>query len=571
MIRTLLVCLFLASATVAVYWPVVNCGFVDLDDPDNVTINPQVPRGITPQGVRWAFVTTNYADYWHPVTWLSLMLDTDLYGGLKPAGFHLTNLILHVINVLLMFGVLRSMTSAFWPSAIVAAWFGLHPMHVESVAWVTERKDMLSAMFWLLTMWAYTSYARRGGIVRYLLIIVPLALGLMSKPMVVTLPFVLLLLDFWPLKRVDPWSENQTPRLLARLVLWLVMEKLPLLALAAASSLITYHQGSKAVADISLRLRGPNAVISYLRYIIKMVWPSDLAVYYSYPGMFGAKPWAWWVVGGSILVLAVITVGALALSRKRPYLIVGWLWYLGTLVPVIGLLQVGNQSIADRFTYVPYTGLFIMIAWSAADMIARRPVLRLSLIGAAVLTLAGCMILSWRQVQTWHDSDSMYQHALAATDHNWKMHDYFGNYLFNQKRYDKAIQQFQQASDLWPSNAETHLKLGHVLSLKPDTYSAKLELEKATSLAPKNPEAHFNLGIILALRHEDDEAIGELLKVIDLEPNHAEAHHNLGILLSQRGQTAEAIEHLQKAIDLSPARAQEYRKTLAAVRGPEGQ
>ena len=383
----------LIAVNIAVYAPVVHHEFVTWDDPQYLLGNPHVSGGLTGSGIRWAW-TTGYASNWHPLTWWSHMLDVQMY-GMSAGPHHVTSLLLHIVNTLLLFGLLHAMTGRLGPSAFVAALFAAHPLHVESVAWVSERKDVLSTLFWMLTVWAYLRYLRRPRLGRYFLMAAVFVLGLMAKPMLVTLPFVLLLLDVWPLGRVTlAWSTPQRSR-----VVELVREKLPLIALAAASSIITFvvqRQGGAVAASEALPLgdRVANALVSYMRYIGRMLWPARLAAVYPF-----SRPLPeWWVVG-SLLGFFAMSIVAIRAGRRYPYVAVGWLWYVGTLVPVIGIIQVGSQAMADRYTYVPLVGLFIVVAWGAVDLCARWPHRRQVLPVAAGLAIVVCSVLARVQVE----------------------------------------------------------------------------------------------------------------------------------------------------------------------------
>jgi hypothetical protein len=393
---SLCIYLTLALATLAVFWQVLGHDFVNYDDPDYVYRNPNVQSGITLSSIKWAF-TTGHAANWHPLTWLSHMLDWQLFGD-NPGWHHLTNLFLHIANTLLLFAVLKRMTNALWRSAFVAAAFALHPLHVESVAWVAERKDVLSTLFWMLTIAAYLRYLERPGTGRYLLTLLIFALGLMAKPMLVTLPFVLLLLDYWPLGRfqfgqIVKSVGQQSRKSLNAFSHWklsrhLLLEKVPLFALSAISSIVTFlvQRTAGAVTSVEtlpLKLRIANTFVSYLTYIQKMVWPSRLAMFYPYPD----KTDLIWQTVVFALLLLIISLGVIWLMRRRRYLLTGWLWYLGTLVPVIGLVQVGDQALADRYTYVPLTGLFIIIAWGVPDLIAKWRFRKHALAASAIAVL----------------------------------------------------------------------------------------------------------------------------------------------------------------------------------------
>jgi hypothetical protein len=456
-----LVCLGLALAVLVVFLPATRHEFVNYDDLEYVTQNGHVQAGLMWESVAWALSSTQ-ASNWHPLTWLSHMLDCQLY-GLKAGGHHLTNLLLHAVNTLLLFLVLRQMTGATWRSAFVAALFGLHPLHVESVAWVAERKDVSSTLFWMLTLWTYALYVARGegggargeggasnlrsaqhatqitrpssgltqsATLHYSLALVCFALGLMAKPMLVTLPFVLLLLDYWPLGRLQRSTSNAQLPMIRRLI----YEKLPFFALALASSLVTFVVQRKggavsSLTTLSVGARIANAAVSYARYLGKTFWPDNLSVLYPHPGH-----WLVWQVAGAGLLLAGGTAGALALRRRRPYLPVGWLWYVGTLVPVIGLVQVGIQSMADRYMYVPAIGVFIMLAWGLWDLTAGWRGQRVALATGGAVALACCGAVTRSQVGYWTNSETLFRRAVQVTKKNYLAYNNLGYYLSGQGR-----------------------------------------------------------------------------------------------------------------------------------------
>jgi tetratricopeptide (TPR) repeat protein len=434
----------LALLTLAAYLPTLHNGFVNLDDGLYVTGNPHVQQGITGAGVAWA-LTANVANNWHPLTLLSHLLDCQLF-GLDAAGHHATSLLLHLANVVLLFAVLRRLTGAVWRSAAVAALFAVHPAHVESVAWVAERKDVLSALFWLLAMAAYGRYARRPSVGRYLPVALAMALGLAAKPMVVTLPFALLLLDIWPLERLGlGWKR-------------LAVEKLPLLALSAASSLVTLHYQRTSLAPLGLdpwSLRLANAAVSYTAYLGKLLLPSNLAVFYPIPLAIPA-----WKVAGAVALLAILTALAVRTARKAPWLLVGWLWFLGTLVPVIGLVQVGRQAMADRYTYIPSIGLFVAIVWGIAGLVGER---RAVLATAAAVVIALLVAGTWMQAGTWRDSVTLYRHALAVTPDNYLAHLGLAKALVAKGDGAGAAEQYRAALALRPGLIEARAGLEAVL------------------------------------------------------------------------------------------------------------
>jgi len=536
----LLICVLLISVTLAVFWPVRNHEFLKYDDDTYVTRNRHIQSGLSWQGVRWAF-TTGYASNWHPLVWLSHMLDCQLF-GVKAGAHHLTNVLFHIANTLLLFVVLERMTGRLWASAFVAAVFGLHPLHVESVAWIAERKDVLSTFFWMLTMWAYVRYAANPKPARYLLTLVLFALGLMAKPMLVTLPFVLLLLDYWPLERI---RKAQAGRL--------IWEKVPFFILSALSSIVTFlvQRSGGAVPgmeSLSVKSRLGNAIVSYLGYIGKMIWPSRLAVLYPHPG--GSLSMARVVVCGLILVL--ISICFIYAGRRRGYLVVGWLWYLGTLVPVIGLVQVGVQAMADRYTYIPLIGLFIIITWGACELTAKWPYRRIMLTVSAVAVLSAAIGSTSLQLRFWQNSITLFEHTLDVTSNNWLIHNNYANVLKRTGRVDEAIEHFYKALRIKPNSAEVHNNLGNALAKLGKIDEAIEHYSKALSLTPNFSEAHYNLASALAEQGRTDEAIAEYRQSLQLEPRNVDALSNLGFALAEKGSFDEAIEYYNKAIELEP-------------------
>lgn len=558
-------CLVLLAATALVYAPVQQYDFVTWDDPQYVSENPHVFSGLTWPGVAWAF-TTGYFTYWHPLTWLSHMLDVQIY-GMNAGGHHVTNVLLHIANTLLLFGLLYRMTEALGRSAFVAGLFAVHPLHVESVAWVAERKDVLSTLFWMLTLWSYLVYARQPRRGRYLVVLLLFALGLMAKPMLVTLPFVLLLLDVWPLRRVSleagcpDRSGGGLPREQGSVWLRLVREKLPLLALAVASSIVTLVTQTQAGAlsrfdTVPLKLRAANASVSYVAYIGKMLWPSRLAALYPLPPSLPG----WWVVG-SILGLIGVTVLLIRMARRYPYLAVGWLWYLGTLVPVIGLVQAGSQARADRFTYVPLIGLFLLAGWGIPDLVRRWPSLEMALPPVAVLVILACAILARGQVRHWETSTTMWENTLAVTAENFLGHNNLGVALARQGRLAEAIAEYNEALRIQPDFSEAHNNLGNALVREGRLVEAIAHYTEALRLRPDYPEAHNNLAVALSRQGRVEEAIREFEEALRSMPGQASVHYRLAILLERRGDTAEAIRHLETALQLNPG-YQEARRTL---------
>ena len=530
-------CLALIAANLIVYASVWHHDFVNYDDDQYVSTNTVVLRGLTWHSASWAF-TTGYAVNWHPLTWLSHMLDVQLY-GLDPGPHHLTNLLFHIANTLLLFGLLRRMTGALGGSAFVAGLFAVHPLHVESVAWVAERKDVLSTLFWMLTLWAYVEYVRRPGLRRYWAVLLFFALGLMAKPMLVTLPFVLLLLDFWPLGRMglgpnpaDGWALSRDGWATTVRLVW---EKLPLLALTVMSSIVTLvvHRRGGAVISLGatpLNLRVANALVSYVAYIGQMLWPARLAVLYPY-----AQSLPGWWTAGAFLGLMAISVAVIRAGPRRPYLLVGWLWYLGTLVPVIGLIQVGDQARADRYTYIPLIGLFIVVAWGVPDLMVRWPFRRIALPAAAGLVSLACVIAARGQLRYWQDSTTLWTHALAVTTGNTIVHNNLGVVLADQGKLEEAIAHYSEALRIKADSADAHNNLGVALADQGKLEEAIAHYSEALRIQPDYADAHNNLGVALADQGKLDEAIAHFSEALRIKPDYIKARDNLRLTLVSRG------------------------------------
>ena len=541
----------LALTTLAVFWQVHNCDFVNYDDNLYVTQNWHVKTGLTRDNIVWAF-TTGHASNWHPLTWLSHMLDCQLF-GVDPAWHHFTNLLLHIANTLLLFAVLKRMTAAFWRSAFVAAVFALHPLHVESVAWIAERKDVLSTLFWFLTMIAYVSYVRRPGAGRYLLTLLVFSLGLMAKPMLVTLPFVLLLLDYWPLERLQLGRDADR-----RLWFQLVREKVPFFVLSAASSAITFlvQQKGGAVSKldmIPLAVRFGNAFISYVRYVGKMFWPDRLAVLYPYPADMA---FFWPMV--SVLVLLAVSILVIRLAPKHKYLLVGWLWYLGTLFPVIGLVQVGSQAFADRYTYIPLIGLFIIVGWGLSDLLSKWQYRKITLGILAGIVLIAMLVCTRIQVRYWQNSLTLFGHALDVTENNSGMHKAMGLSLVSRGKFNEAVSHCRQAVQIKPNSARLHKSLGVTLAAQRKFEEAISSYRQALQLKPNYAEVYNYLGDALQSQGRLDEAVNSYSQALQLKPNYAEAHNNLSVALQLKGQSNEAIAHLRRALEAEPYYAEAY-------------
>jgi protein O-mannosyl-transferase len=560
---TLLICFFLIFATLGTYWQVQQFDFIDYDDTDYVSQNPQVQRGITKDTLLWSF-TTRHASNWHPLTWLSHMLDIQIY-GLNPAGHHLTNLLFHIANSLLLFFVFKKMTGAIWPNAFIAALFALHPLHVESVAWISERKDLLSAFFFLLTLWSYISYVGRQTLARYVWVVFFFALGLMSKPMLVTVPFVLLLLDLWPFHRYGYQLTAQQAGLNPGQSLFrLVGEKIPLFFLAALSSAITFYAQQHGGAVRSLEIipfssRIANALVSYISYIAKMIVPVHLAFLYPHPVLIPG-----WKVGGAIFILALISLITFYTIKNRPYFFVGWFWFLGTLVPVVGLVQVGNQAMADRYTYIPLIGLFVVIAWGVSDFKSRWRYQKIFLAAITCLVIVLFMGMTWRQIGFWKDSITLFEHALKVTSDNFIAHYNLANVLAKQNRMDEAVGHYNQTISINPDFADAHINLGNVYQMQGKTNEARDQYLQALRLQPDNAGGHYNLGLIYDKQGDLDNAINHYQEAIRLKPDYEDALFKTGVAFFKKNDLDSAINNFEALLRINPDNAP-ARKNLARL------
>ncbi len=550
---TILLALLLALGTFALYVPSLHNGFVNYDDPDYVTANAHIRQGLSRSNIAWAFTATDEAN-WHPLTWISHMADVQFF-GLNPTGHHLTSVLLHAINVVLLFLLLGRATGHTLRSAIVAALFAVHPLNVESVAWVAERKTLLCMLFLLLTLWAYGWYARKPGVPRYLSVVVLFALGLMAKPMVITLPFVLLLLDYWPLQRLGRLNADGTPAS-GPTFFRLFAEKIPLFAMSVASALITVYAqhsggalGITAALPISLRIK--NAIYSYLAYIFKGVWPSHLAVFYPHP----ENSLALWKVLATVILLLAITALVWRFRRKR-YLLVGWLWYLGMMIPVIGIVQVGRQAMADRYAYIPFIGLFVMVVWLAAELFAR---IRLSFSTKVVITLAvlsGYAFVSYIQIGYWRDSVTLFTHALQVTSNNGIAEDNLGAALMDAGHPELALPHFEAAVRLVPQLATGHYNLATVLHEQNQIEAAMREYQLALTYASDPTEAaraHNNLGVLLMQRNQPTAAIAEFNAAIQANPNEQNSYLGRGSLEYQEHSLDAALADFSRAAQIAPS------------------
>ncbi len=535
--------LVLVLLNLIIYAPSLHFGFLHYDDPIYVSENVEVFQGLTWHGLLWAF-NLGYAANWHPLTWLSHMLDVQLY-GMVAERHHLTNVLLHVANSLLLFWLLYRTTRAWHRSAVVALLFAVHPLHVESVAWIAERKDVLSALFWMLTLHAYVRYVRQPIHRRRLAVLVIFALGLMAKPMLVTLPFVLLLFDLWPLGRL---SLNDSRW---RVLQQLFFEKIPLFVLSAISSIFTviaqWRGGTVQNFEmLPFSQRAANAVVSYVLYIAQTLWPKNLIAYYYY------EPPSMSLVVISVLVLASVSVLAIQFAKRYPCLLVGWIWYLCTLLPVIGLIQVGSQSRADRYTYVPLIGLFIIAAWGVPQFLENRRRLSIGVGIAAAVLICALTALARNQVGYWENDLLLWQHAVQTAPGNCFAQTNLGTSLVARGDLDAAIDQYAAALRIKPNSAETHNGLGTVLYKKGLWHEAALQYGEALRIKPRFAEAHGNMGIVLGTLGKNEEATAEFLDALKIDPQKAEIHYDLGFSLAGQGKANEAIAQYKKALEIKP-------------------
>jgi len=596
----LYICLLLALVTVAVYWPVLRNGFVSYDDPDYVTMNGRVQAGLNPASVSWAF--RSISGNWHPLTWLSHMLDCSRY-NLKPRGHHLTNLLLHTANSMLVFLFLAKMTGVVGRSAVVATLFALHPLHVESVAWIAERKDVLSAFFGLLTLLAYAKYAERLNLARgganvagpramllggnfkgapaawYFLTLALFACGLMSKPMLVTWPFVLLLLDFWPLGRFAAASPNpvtvtentgtvhgmSSPAVIQSTVMPLLVEKIPFFVLSAVVSRITYH-AQEAVGTMAsfgphpLSSRITNALVGYGRYLEKTFWPTNMAVLYPYH----ALRWNSAQVVASILVLTAITATVICLGRKQRYLVSGWFWFIGTLVPVIGLVQVGAQAIADRYTYLPHIGLFIVVVWGLAALAENVKFVKPLLQTAVPVIMAGLAIITFRQLGYWKSSLTLFQHAAAVTEGNYIAHNAAAAAFCEEGKLEEALVECRKGLQIWPGHSEAYNTLGGIYLRQKNVEQAIACYQEAQKLDPTTPNSYYGLALVYLFQKRYQEAEEQSKEALRRAPDDPGMLSTLGKALQHQGKFKEAAEVYEGLLRINP-RLASARRSLGNV------
>ena len=575
-LKPVLICLALAILTVITFWSLKDCGFINLDDNTYVFQNAYVQSGLNANSIGQFFSFSSElaekSSNWHPLTWLSLMFDYQVF-GLNPQGYHLINLLFHVMNTILLFLILRRMTKTLWPSAFVACLFAIHPLHVESVAWIAERKDVLSTFFWMLTMGAYSYYVEHLGFRRYFLVLLFFILGLMAKPMLVTLPFVLLLLDYWPLRRfqeIKPDHEIQTeevkkpanPEYKWSLIYPLLWEKAPLFVLAILSSIVTYIAQQKGRAVQSFEVLSPivrigNAFVSYISYMGKMIWPSNLAVFYPHPGLLVS-----WQVLGSVLLLISITLAVIWRVQKSPYLATGCLWYIGTLVPVIGIVQVGTQAMADRYTYIPLIGLFIMVAWGVPDLLKKWKYRKEILLASSVLSIFCLSIITWTQVGYWQNNITLFDHTLKVTDNNWQI--YNNRAVANRRlgNYSQAISDYDRAIEMNPGYAEAYINRGNVYRDLGNYKQAIEDFDRGIEIKPDDAAAYINRGVAYSDLGNYNQAIEDYGRGIEIKPDYyLEAYYNRGLVYLNQGDNISGCHDAQKACELGNCKLLEAANT----------
>jgi len=593
----IMISLLLILAIIIAYGQVKNFDFVGYDDQEYVTENSHVQKGLTVEGIIWAFTSFHSAN-WHPVTWLSHMLDCELY-GLNPMGHHWTSLILHMINTILLFLVLELMTGAIWRSAFVAALFALHPLHVESVAWISERKDVLSTFFGLLMICAYYRYIETLEFKNYLLVFIFLSLGLMAKPMLVTFPLVLLLLDFWPLKRFYfrnnyLLQSEKTIYYDSKGIYRLILEKIPLFIPVIISCILTFwaqknYGAVKALDVLSLKTRISNAIVSYLNYFLKMIWPSKLAVFYPYP----RQTLPTWQVFGSAFILVCLSYLAIRVAKRYPYIVVGLFWYLGTLVPVIGLIQVGEQAMADRYTYIPLIGIFIIFSWGALDLFQKLNYRKIYIGLLALIILSAFAVKTFFQIGHWENGITLFEHAVKVTENNYRAHNNLATALgstdidraifhykealrihpkylmaicnlgltyYNKGNYEEAASYFTKALKIDPRKIDTRMDLANIFFLQGKFEKAISQYSEILKTDSENVNAHYNLAHMLFTQKKIDQAVHHYNEALRIDPKCLKAHYHLGNILLSQGKIKEATIHFFEAINIKPDYVQAYNK-----------
>jgi tetratricopeptide (TPR) repeat protein len=540
----------LIFATVAVYAPVATYPFFTFDTVDFVTDNPHIENGITAHNVMWAFTSVD-AYNWHPLTWLSHIVIADFF-GMSPRAHHLANLAIHSASGLLLFILLLRLTVALWRSIFVAALFALHPLHVESVAWVAERKDVLSAFFCFLTLFLYAGYVAKPITVRYLLTFLSFVFGLMSKSMLVTLPILMLLLDFWPLNRFQNSGYDKGLSQLIKRLITLTKEKIPFFVCSLFAGLVTlYAQNSGRVMidlrELPFQLRIENALIAYVKYIGKTFWPQDLAFFYPFPSVI-----EWWQIISSLFILLLISIVAIRIKNRSPYFVVGWLWFLITLLPVIGLIQVGGQAMADRYSYIPITGLFIVVVWGFPEFTSGIRYWRTILALLAITVIFVSAALTRQQLSYWQDSISVFRRTLQVTKNNYEIHSILGTVLADKGDLDTALAEHFEALRINPGYSGVHNNLGLTFAARGDYEAAIRQYFEALKLNSENFDAHYNLGLVFQKTGNLDAEIFQYQEALRINPNFTRPYNNLGIAFAKKGELDKAIDQFQRALKVNP-------------------
>ena len=542
--KTLVVYILLILTSAAVYCQVSQFGFINLDDNVYVVENIDIQSGITLDRLQWMF-QTRYAELWNPLVWLSFMADYQFY-GLNAGGYHVTNLLFHILSALLLFWLFSRMTGEIWKSAFVAAFFALHPLHVESVAWISERKDVLSAFFWMLTLCFYVVYTEKQSIKRYLLVFFSFVLALLSKPMVVTLPVIMILLDYWPLKRF----ENHKG--VSRLILWQFKEKLPFLILSAVIVVVTFYNPNESLPHkiVPLDIRLANAPVAFMTYLVKTFWPHNMAIFYPFPYEIPV-----WQITIAILLIITMTVAVMVTVKQLPYLFVGWFWFMIVIIPVIGIIQISAYAMADHYHYVPSIGLGLMLAWGIPYFIKREDLRRNVLFPAVILFLISMSVLSWNQCRYWKDSVKLFSHALRVTKNNTMMHNLLGYSLFEKGKIDRAMYHYNKAILIAPDYIYAYLNRADAYARQGKYQSAVNDYNKAVALGPDFADVYFKRGTFYGKSGHNQLAIADFSKIISLKPHYVDAFNNRGIALNQTGLFKQAIDDFNEAIRLKPAYA----------------
>jgi tetratricopeptide (TPR) repeat protein len=524
------VCIFLTAVVLALYWQVQYYDFVDYDDNIYILENAHVQLGLSRQSFIWAFTTTHTAANWHPLTWLSFLFDYELY-RFNPAGYHWTNIFFHAANTLLLFFIFLRTTGEIWKSAFVSVLFAIHPINVESVAWIAERKNVVSTFFGLLTILAYVFYVEVPGIKRYALVLLSFAMSLMAKPMLVTLPFILLLLDYWPLRRIPVVMKDRRNGILWPEFFPLMREKLPMLFLSGVSAIITVYAAQRGDAIKGLDAfpfiaRLTNAIVSYVAYLEKMIWPQNLAAFYPHEGVV-----SFWKIVAACIVIGGVTALVLYTFPRYRYLFVGWFWYVGTLFPVIGLIQVGYHSMADRYAYIPLIGIFIIISWGFPEILSRLPIKKTRLILPAGMIVSFFALLTWQQMQHWRNSETLFQHALAVTKNNYQAHQGMGNVMLRRGNMDNAAGHYKEALRIKPDHADVLNNLGLVFMYQGKLEDAMQQYREALQIKPIKARTYNNMGVLFAMQGKTENAIAQFREALRIDPEYLSANKNLQLAL----------------------------------------